>query len=289
MKILIVGANGQLGRDCATVLGACHDITCLDLPECDIANASQTHDWIERVNPDAVVNCAAYTQVDKAEQEQDVCRAINAEGPGNLAAACAQRILVHISTDYVFDGRLPPDAVYDEDAPTAPLGTYGKTKLEGEKPVLNLSRGAVLRTAWLYGEHGSNFPRTMVRLALRTPRPPLRVVNDQFGSPTWSGRLARQIARLLEDFTPGLYHATAHGHCTWHQLAQYFLEQLQVPCEIIPVTTAEFPTAAPRPQRSVLRNRNLQRLGLDVMVPWEKDVEAFAQWVRHDWIEELKS
>ncbi|MDD5706115.1 MAG: dTDP-4-dehydrorhamnose reductase [Kiritimatiellae bacterium] len=289
MNILIVGANGQLGRDCQTALPPAHEIFCLDLPELDIADAAQVSAWVQRIQPDCLVNCAAYTRVDDAESHADLCRAVNAEGPRNLAAACRQhRIpMIHISTDYVFDGALPPGGAYTEDSPTNPLGVYGRTKLEGEAPVLALEQGAVLRTAWLYGAQGANFLRTMLRLALRQPPQPIRVVNDQTGSPTWSGRLARQIARLLEDFRPGLYHATAHGSCTWYQLAQRFLARLQVPHELVPIATPEYPTPARRPANSVLENRNLQKAGLDVMIPWEADVDAFADAVRTAWMREL--
>jgi dTDP-4-dehydrorhamnose reductase len=286
MKILLAGANGQLGRDCQGVLGAAHELCCLDLPELDIADAASVACWMERFQPDCAVNCAAYTRVDEAESQADLCRAVNALGPRNLAAACQARgaRLIHISTDYVFDGVLRPGASYTEDAAPNPLNVYGRTKLDGEEPVLRLEGGAVLRSAWLYGEHGANFLRTMLRLALRQPPQPLRVVDDQTGSPTWSGRLARQIARLLEDFRPGLYHAAAHGSCTWHRLARRFLERMEIPCEVLPIDSAAYPTPARRPANAVLDNRNLRAAGLDVMIPWEEDVDAFAARVRTSWL-----
>ncbi len=292
MRVLIAGANGQLGRDCQTVLGASHDLCALDLPELDIARADSVRAWFERVRPEAVINCAAYTRVDDAEQQRDLAFTVNAQGPATLAAACREHgaHLVQISTDYVFDGLKPRPQVYTEDDVPCPLSVYGRSKLDGEAPVLALAEhGAVLRTAWLYGRNGHNFLRTMLRLASRRPAQPIRVVSDQFGSPTWSGRLARQIARLLEDFQPGLYHATAHGSCTWHDLAVRFLAGMGVPHTVVPITTADYPTPARRPANAVLENHNLKTRGLDVMVPWEMDVDAFADSVRTAWIQELQS
>lgn len=292
MTILISGANGQLGRDCRTVLGAGHTLCCLDLPELDITQRESIEAWLERARPDAVINCAAYTRVDDAEKQAALCQAVNANGPALLAESCGARgiKLLHISTDYVFDGAKPRGAVYTEDDAPCPLGVYGASKLAGEGPVLALSElGAVLRTAWLYGAHGANFPRTMLRLALRTPPQPLRVVNDQTGSPTWSGRLARQIARLLEDFRPGLYHATAEGSCTWFEFAARFLERIDVPHTLLPIATADYPTAARRPQHAVLENRNLKAAGLNVMIDWQRDVDSFAATVREPWLREMKA
>ncbi len=290
MKVLIVGANGQLGRDCQVALGANHSLTCLDLPEIDIADAASVDGWIARLGPDAVVNCAAYTRVDDAETHAGLCRRINADGPANLARACAglDARLVHISTDYVFDGTRPAGEVYTEDDPPRPASVYGRTKLDGERPVLAYPRGAVLRTAWLYGASGPNFLLTMLRLALRQPPQPIRVVNDQVGTPTWSGRLARQIARLLEDYRPGLYHATSQGQCTWFDLAKRFLAAMDVPHTLIPITTAEYPTPARRPANSVLDNRNLRLAGLDVMIPWEEDLDAFVALNRDAWIRRMQ-
>ena len=289
VKILITGADGQLGCDCQAVLGAFHSLCAVDLPDIDIADPASVRGWFGRFRPDCVVNCAAYTRVDAAESDAAACERVNAAGPAVLAEACreAGAKLVHISTDYVFDGTRPvPQPYTEEDAP-APRSVYGRTKLAGEAPVLALPGGAVLRTAWLYGANGANFPRAMLRLALRKPAAPIRVVDDQFGAPTWSGRLARQIARLLEDFRPGLFHATAHGHCSWHDVAARFLRACgtgRVP-EAIP--TSAYPTAARRPANSILDNRRLRELGLDVMLPWEEDLDAFARIVGPVWKKEM--
>lgn len=291
MKILITGCNGQLGRDCQTALGAWHSLACLDLPDIDIASPDSIRAAMARFAPEVVVNCAAYTRVDDAEKHPELCHRVNALGPAHLAQACAERQarLIHISTDYVFDGLRAPGEVYTEDDPPRPLGVYGETKLAGERPVLAYARGTVLRTAWLYGATGPNFLLTMLRLAQRRPPQAIRVVNDQHGTPTWSGRLARQIARLLEVDAPGLYHATSQGACTWYELARRFLEAMGCAAEVVPITTAEYPTPARRPANAVLENRNLKRAGLDVMIPWEEDLDAFVAQNRESWLRRVQS
>ncbi|MGI6099719.1 MAG: dTDP-4-dehydrorhamnose reductase [Lentisphaerae bacterium] len=291
MKILIVGCNGQLGRDCQTAFGARHELMCLDLPEIDIANPDSIRTAMEQFAPEAVVNCAAYTRVDDAEKHPELCHRVNALGPQYLAQACEaiQARLFHISTDYVFDGLRPLGEVYTEDDTPSPLGVYGATKLAGERPVLAYARGTVLRTAWLYGATGPNFLLTMLRLARRQPPQPIRVVNDQHGTPTWSWRLALQIAHLLEVDAPGLYHATSQGSCTWFVLARRFLEAMGCSVEVVPITTAEYPTPARRPANSVLDNRNLKRAGLDVMIPWEEDLDAFVALNRESWLRRVQS
>ena len=290
MNVLIVAANGQLGRDCQTALGAAHKLVCLDLPEIDITAPASIASWMTRVAPEVVINCAAYTRVDDAETHAELCHRINAQGPANLAQACAERQakLIHISTDYVFDGTLSLGQAYTEDDVPNPKSVYGAAKLAGEQPVLAYAQGTVLRTAWLYGAAGPNFPLTMLRLALRQPPQPIRVVNDQYGSPTWSGRLARQIGRLREDYRPGLYHATAQGSCTWFDFAGRFLTEMGLTQELIPITTADYPTPARRPANSVLENRNLKRAGLDVMIPWEADIEAFVEQNKAAWLRRLQ-
>ena len=292
-RLLIIGANGQLGQDCRRLFSPSLEVKCVDLPDIDITDLGSVAAQVAAFQPDAVVNCAAWTAVDKAESNEEICARVNALGPANIARALAEAgggaVLVHISTDYVFDGSKPLFEPYVEDDPPNPVSAYGRTKLAGERPVLEYAKGAVLRTAWLYGETGANFLRTMLRLALRTPATPIRVVDDQWGSPTWSGSLARQIQALLGRFTPGLYHATSQGHCTWCRLADRFLECAGVDHEVVPIATADYPTPARRPANSILDNRNLRALGIDVMPNWEDDLVAFARRVAPHWIEELRA
>lgn len=294
MHILVLGSNGQLGHDCLRLFMRAHRVTGRDMPDVDITSSGSLSSVLDELRPDAVVNCAAYTAVDKAEAESGLCHAVNAVGPGLVGTACAARGLpvVHISTDYVFDGeRTPPDC-YVEDDPTNPQSVYGRTKRDGELALLaSGARAAILRTAWLYGEKGHNFLKTMLRLAVTRPGTPLRVVNDQWGSPTGAWRLAEQISRVLEApaFPVGIVHATAEGYTTWFELASAFLTAMRVPHEILPCSTAEYPTPARRPHCAILENAALKRLGLNVMVDWREDLLAFAQRHRENLLAEVQA
>ena len=281
MKVLVLGSRGQLGQDCLEVLPH-HHVAGLDLPDVDITSADSLAAALDAHRPDAVVNCAAFTAVDKAESCEDLARQINAVGPGLIGRACAERgvRVVHISTDYVFDGLREPPAPYVETDAPAPQSAYGRTKLEGEERLLaSGARAAILRTAWLYGLHGKNFPLTMLRLARENPERRLRVVADQWGTPTWSLTLARQIRRVLEEpeFPTGVFHATGQGCTTWHEFATTFLRAMGVATPVDACTSEEYPTPARRPRNSILDNAALRRLGLDEMHEWRGDVLAFAK------------
>ena len=288
-KLLILGANGQLGQDCKKLFQDDYDVVALDLPDIDITSVDSLASIIKKVKPEIVVNCAAWTAVDKAEDNEELCRRINSDGPKNIVNALngTNAVLVHISTDYVFDGTKQLFSAYTEDDETNPVSVYGRTKREGELPVLAYKNGAVLRTAWLYGESGNNFLRTMLKLSMQDR--PIRVVADQWGSPTSSASLAKQIGTLLQSFTPGLYHATSQGYCNWYQLTIRFFEAAGIKHEVIPITTAEYPTPAKRPTNSILENKNFQRLGIDVMPNWEDEVDAFAKRVTPLWRKELEA
>ena len=224
MRILIVGANGQLGTDCQTLLAPEHILITPTLEQLDLCNKSNIESVLTAECPDLIINCAAYTAVDKCEQEKDLCRLINAEG-ALLLAQGAELIgarLIHISTDYVFDGRKTIPEAYIEDDAVHPLSEYGRTKLAGEEAVRShCTNHLILRTAWLYSAHGPNFLKTMLRLALQNPEREFKVVNDQYGSLTWSYTLARQIQCLLNTDFKGIFHATADGHSTWYEGARY--------------------------------------------------------------------
>jgi dTDP-4-dehydrorhamnose reductase len=207
-------------------------------------------------------------------------------GWANRNGAC----LVHLSTDYVFDGCRPPPLPYLETDVPNPQSYYGVSKLAGEQAVQSSgARHAILRTAWLYGLHGANFLKTMLRLALRAPEQPIRVVNDQHGSATWSGRLALQIARVIESGAEGLFHASAEGHSTWFELAGLFLRAMRVPHKLAPITTAEYPTAARRPANSILENARLKEAKINRMEPWDADVLAFADRFRERLLAEARA
>jgi dTDP-4-dehydrorhamnose reductase len=257
----VTGAAGMLGKDVLRAgERAGHDLVAVDLPELDIADAAAVDAFFAQQRVQGVVNCAAWTDVDGAEERPEQARAVNARGAGNLARAAAAHDLtmIHVSTDYVFDGNAPRDGEgeprpYVESDPTGPLGVYGRTKLEGEHKVLAASpRHAVARTAWLFGVDGRNFPDTMLRLA--EDREAVQVVDDQIGSPTWSGHLAPALLGLLERGVTGLVHLTGSGAVSWHGFAQETFRQAERPCRVEAVTSEQFARPAPRPGWSVLQS-----------------------------------
>jgi len=277
MSWLVTGAGGMLGSDLVDVLterGA--DVTPAPRTELDILDAAAVDTAVR--GHTVVVNTAAYTDVDGAETDTERADAVNGVGPGILAAACAQHgaRLIHLSTDYVFDGHATTP--YPEDAPASPSTAYGRSKLAGERAVLAaLPTGAtVIRTAWLYGARGRNFVTTMARLAEQ--RDQVNVVDDQHGQPTWSRDVAERIVDLTDANAPaGIYHATNTGQTTWFGLARAVFALLgHDPERVRPITTADFPRPAPRPAYSVLGHAGWARAGLKPLRAWEEALAAAA-------------
>jgi dTDP-4-dehydrorhamnose reductase len=261
MKILIAGCAGMLGHDVRRAgERAGHELVGVDLPELDITDAAAVRALFEEQRVEAVVNCAAWTDVDGAETHREQARAVNAVGAGNLArtAAAADIPMVHLSTDYVFDGEAPVDPrgrprPYLESDPTGPRSVYGQTKLEGEREVLAASpRHVVVRTAWLYGVDGHNFVNTMLRLA--DEREAVQVVDDQVGSPTWSGHLAPTVLGLVDREVCGLVHLTGTGAVSWNGFAREIFRQAGRTCRVEPATSEQMARPAPRPAYSVLES-----------------------------------
>jgi dTDP-4-dehydrorhamnose reductase len=269
MKALIAGAGGQLGRSLQAVLRD-HEITALAHAQLDIVNLDEVRAAIAAHRPEIVINASAYNQVDGAEADPDGAYHLNARGPRNLALATAERglPLLHVSTDYVFDGSASrPYHEYDQ---TNPLSVYGRSKLAGEKAVAALNpRHYIARTAWLYHERGRNFPLTM--LAQRE-KAEVKVVSDQFGSPTYAPHLAAAIARLIETGAYGIYHLAGGGGTSWYELTRALYRHLGIATAIRAVATAEFPRPAPRPRFSVLATLQDPRI---LLPPWEEGLEAF--------------
>jgi dTDP-4-dehydrorhamnose reductase len=269
-RFLVTGAGGMLGHDLLCVLDG-RDLTAASRAELDITDAAKVRDLVE--GHDVVLNAAAWTDVDGAESHEAAATAVNGAGVAVLAAACAaaRARLVHVSTDYVFAG----DATqpYPEDAPTAPLNAYGRGKLAGERAVL-ATQGYVVRTAWLYGAHGNNFVRTMLRLARE--REFVDVVDDQVGQPTWSRDLAERLVALAgSGAPPGVYHGTASGQTSWHGLAAaVFAEAGLDPARVRRTTSAAFVRPAPRPSYSVLGHDRWAAAGLAPMRPWRAMLTA---------------
>ncbi|MGI5849975.1 MAG: dTDP-4-dehydrorhamnose reductase [Christensenellales bacterium] len=272
--ILIIGANGQLGLQMQKALTKGEiAYRAYDYPDVDIASFESMDKLIDSINPDAVVNCAAYTNVDKAETDAQNAFDINAIGPKNLAMLCNKKNieLVHISTDYVFSGEAilqnGQPRPYIESDECDPCTVYGKTKLEGEKFISDFhDKWYILRTAWLYGD-GNNFVRTMLKLSGHHDS--VRVVNDQIGSPTSTADLAEAICGLINTQKYGLYHATCEGLCSWYDFTKKIFELKGISTKVIPVTSEEFIRPAKRPAWSVLENANLKRINNNVFRPWE--------------------
>jgi dTDP-4-dehydrorhamnose reductase len=289
MNILITGGGGQLGRDCTARLTAGHRVSACTSSELDITNYLQVETLFAQLAPKVVINCAAYTAVDRCEEDQDNCRRVNSAGPEILARQCRQSgsRLIHISTDYVFDGNKPVPEPYYEDDATNPLSMYGRSKLAGEQSVMqSLENYLIIRTAWLYGMGSGNFLKTILRLAMTDPNRTLRIVDDQFGSLTWSERLAEQIEALLDSTLTGVVHATAEGFSSWHEGAVFFLQAMEVEASLVPCASDEYPTPAHRPANSILENSRLKQARLNKMVPWQQDVQAFADQNRKALIQE---
>ncbi|MCI5209258.1 MAG: dTDP-4-dehydrorhamnose reductase [Candidatus Electrothrix sp. ATG2] len=283
MNILITGAGGQLGQDCLMIIGKEHSVHGRTSGQLDITQPDHVQREMSRLRPDAVVNCAAYTAVDKCESEQEACQAVNATGAAHLADACAASgtRLIHISTDYVFAGNKPVPEFYTEQDPVGPLSVYGTTKLAGEQAIeQRMDNFFILRTSWLYGMEGNNFLKTMLRLAMNDPERTIRVVDDQYGSLTWTKTLARQINALLSSELTGIAHATAEGFSTWYGGAKYFLQALGVNFSLEPCTTAEYPTPAHRPANSILENSFLEEQNINLMQDWQQDIDAFVAQYR---------
>lgn len=277
MKILITGAAGQLGREVQRVLSEHEgrfEVYPLGAEAMDITDGASVLRAVNEIRPDAVVHAAAYTQVDRAESEVDLAFKVNAIGARNVAVATENvgAKLVYISTDYVFDGT--KGSPYTEFDAVSPLGVYGRSKLVGEEFVRNsCSRYFIVRTAWLYGAHGNNFVKTM--LALATQGKPIKVVNDQVGSPTYALDLAEFIIQLLETENYGVYHATNAGCCSWYEFARAIFAEAGLQVDLSPCTTEEFPRPAPRPAYSVLDHMAIRLNGLKDFRPWQEALRDF--------------
>lgn len=280
-KTLIIGCNGQLGTDCMSVMPLALGI---DFPEIDISDRFQCLEKLDSIKPKVIVNCAAYTAVDACETDS-ACWKVNADGPKHLAewAIANNAFLVHVSTDYVFGGDKPLfEACVETDAP-APVSEYGRSKLAGEQAILESGvHAAILRTAWLYGATGKNFLKTMLRLTLQNPGKEFKVVNDQFGSPTWARTLAQQIAAVIDARATGIFHATSEGYCSWYDLACDLLEKLGIEHHFVPCSSDEYPTPAKRPNNSILENVELKNLGLNVSKHWKVELEEFVRSHREE-------
>jgi dTDP-4-dehydrorhamnose reductase len=267
MRLLVTGAAGMLGRDVVAAAGdADHEVVALARADLDITAADAVHAAVSAARPDAVINCAAWTDVDGAEAAEEAATAVNGAGAGHVAAAAAEAgaHLVHVSSDYVFDGRAREP--YAEDSPTAPQSAYGRSKLAGERVA---ATGAIVRSSWLFGPHGRNFVDTMRRVGAE--RDEVAVVDDQVGSPTYTGHLGPALVAIAERGLTGTMHVAGGGQCSWLELAEATFADAGIDCRVRPQSTADLGRPAPRPAFSALAST---RADVPVLPGWRDGLRA---------------
>ncbi len=279
MKVLITGSNGMLGHDLEKVLKDKHELILTTSKTLDITDKENTIDFIVKNKPDVVINSAAYTDVDGCETNQDLAYAVNGEGVRNLALGCKEVDcpLVHVSTDYVFDGTAREPI--GEDGEIGPISVYGKSKLKGEEAIQEiLDKFFIIRTAWLYGINGKNFPKTMLELAENHSE--ITVVYDEVGTPTYTPDLAYGISKIIETDYYGIYHLTNSGQCSWCEFAKYIFEIANRDVKVIPVTASEFSRPAPRPSYSVLKNKKWIENGFEPLRSYKDAIKEYIELIK---------
>lgn len=275
MKVLVTGVKGQLGFDVVNELGKRGiEAVGVDIQEMDITDAASVDRVIRETAPDAVIHCAAYTAVDAAEENQEACRKVNADGPRNIARICRELDIkmIYISTDYVFDGQ--GENIWEPEDERAPKSVYGQTKYEGELAVQELlEKYFIVRIAWVFGVNGKNFVKTMLKLA--ETHDTIRVVNDQFGSPTYTYDLARLLVDMVQTEKYGVYHATNEGFCSWYDFACAIFKEAGVEVNVVPVTSAEYGAKANRPMNSRMSKEKLTENGFERLPSWEDALRRY--------------
>ena len=280
MKVLVTGVKGQLGFDvCKHFQARNISNKGVDLEDFDLTDQQGTFDAITTYAPDAIVHCAAYTAVDRAETNQEICQKVNVDGTRNVAMAAKHlnAKMIYISTDYVFNGQgtLP----FEVNSTIDPQNVYGITKAQGEVVVRAiLNKLFIVRISWVFGINGSNFIKTMLRLG--ADREVLNVVNDQVGSPTYTDDLASFLCDLLETERYGVYHATNEGYCSWYEFAKLIMAEANLPCKINPIATKDYPTPAKRPLNSRLSKACLIENGFQQLPPWQDAVIRYIAQVK---------
>ena len=277
MKIIVTGAKGQLGYDVIKRLESQGiEAVAADLPEVDITDAAAVEDFVASHKPDGIIHCAAYTAVDNAESEKEICSLVNETGTLNIAKACKNHgcKLIYISTDYVFSGT--GESEFETDSPKAPCNHYGASKLAGEVAALeNCDKCFVVRISWVFGINGKNFVKTMLRLS--ETRDELTVVNDQVGSPTYTYDLAILLCEMIKSEKYGVYHATNEGLCTWAEFASEIMRLAGRKTKITPVTSAEYKTAAVRPLNSRMSKKSLDENGFSRLPTWQNALARYIE------------
>lgn len=275
MRILVTGARGQLGHDVMKELLSKKLIPIgVDREEMDITNKEDVHKYMNPLEVDAVIHCAAYTAVDQAEEEIELCRKINVEGTRYIAEVCKSKDIpmMYISTDYVFDGK--GSEPFLPDSPRNPVNFYGQAKYEGELVVEELlSKYFIVRISWVFGENGKNFVRTMLDLGKKLGK--LTVVNDQFGSPTYTSDLSKLLVEMIQSKEYGTYHATNEGICSWFEFATEIFKQAELPVDVQPVDSSAFKTKAVRPLNSRMSKEKLVEKGFEKLPNWKDALSRY--------------
>jgi dTDP-4-dehydrorhamnose reductase len=281
MKILLLGSKGMLGSDCKMVLAQDYEIVAPDKKELDIVSWDRVIERLQHIKPDIIVNCAGFARVNACEEHRTVylCRKVNVEGPRNLAQGSARfgSKVIHISSDYVFNGDKGLPQPYFEDDPLDPISEYGRTKMESEIAVReNASDYLILRTGWLYGVEGDNFVKSLIAQAVQKKKSKkIRVPTDHVGSPTWTYRLAEQTRELIKVNGKGTLHATAEGYCSLFEAAEYVLNKMGLRIPLEPCRLKDYQKKAKKPLNCILENRLLKKNGLNIMKNWDEDLSLF--------------
>lgn len=275
MRIIVTGSSGQLGTDVVAELKKRgHEVIGADLPETDITDKNAVEEFVEKADAEAVIHCAAFTNVDLAEAEKETCGKINIDGTRNIAESCKKHAMkmLYISTDYVFGGE--GNEASETDSPKAPCNYYGLSKLGGENAVTEIcDKYFIVRISWVFGESGKNFVKTMLRLSKE--KESLTVVDDQIGSPTYTKDLAVLLCSMIETEKYGLYHATNEGFCSWAEFAAKIMELSGAAAKIIPVSSEEYKTVAVRPKNSRLSKSSLDENGFERLPHWEDALKRY--------------
>ena len=277
MRVLVTGYKGQLGFDVVNELTSRGiEAIGVDIDEMDITSFEDVNRVVHESNVDCVVHCAAYTAVDRAEDDVDLCRKVNVDGPKNIALVCKALDIkmVYISTDYVFSGE--GEEAFEVDSPRRPNNVYGLSKSDGEDVIRELvDKHFIIRISWAFGINGNNFINTMLRLGKE--RGEVKVVNDQIGSPTYTFDLAKLIADMIVTEKYGTYHATNEGYCSWYEFAKEIFDQANIKVNVIPVDSSEFQVKAVRPKNSRLSKISLDRAGFSRLRSWQEALEDYLQ------------
>ena len=295
-KLLITGSNGQLGSDCFNFFSELDEkleVVGIDLPLVDLTKKTESFNFLNQFKPDVIINCAAYTAVDNCEDDL-LCWKCNEDIPNNLSlwSSSNNAYLIHISTDYVFNGKKKKDNFWLENDTTCPLSEYGKSKLAGEQIIQkNMNNFSIIRTAWLYGINGDNFLKKILKLSYqkqkihldeKNNRNGIKVVSDQFGSPTSTESLVKQIKLIIDKRLNGIIHATSEGYCSWYDFAEASAKEMNIKSNFIPCSTEEFITKAKRPKNSILENYRLKDNNINSFLNWKNELKSFIEKHKED-------